>query len=116
MGNIALPLKDEHTSFLSRALIPLHKSKSLAIYHGSLAYCVIQFIEKDPTLSEEVISGLLKYWPKTNSPKEVMFLTEMEEILDIVTVHEFKRIQVPLFQQIAKCVASPHFQVKNYDR
>ena len=27
-----------------------------------------------------VVSGLLKYWPKTHSPKEVMFLNELEEV------------------------------------
>jgi hypothetical protein len=28
-----------------------------------------------------VVSGLLKYWPKTHSPKEVMFLNELEEVM-----------------------------------
>ena len=40
-----------------------------------------------------------------------MFLNEMEEILDIMEPSEFVKIQTPLFQQIARCVASPHFQV-----
>ena len=37
-----------------------------------LAYCVVQFLEKDSTLTEIVIKGLLKFWPKTHSPKEVI--------------------------------------------
>ena len=40
-----------------------------------------------------------------------MFLNEMEEILDVVDPAEFKKIQVPLFHQIAKCTASAQFQV-----
>ena len=52
-------------------LLPLHKVKCLSLYHAQLAYCVVQFLEKDPTLTEEVIRGLLKYWPKTCSQKEV---------------------------------------------
>ncbi|CAK5026255.1 unnamed protein product [Meloidogyne enterolobii] len=28
--------------------------------------------------------ALLKYWPKVHSPKEVMFLNELEEILDVI--------------------------------
>jgi hypothetical protein len=55
--------------------------------------------------------GLLKYWPKTHSPKEVMFLNELEEILDVIEPVEFQKIMVPLFKQLAKCVSSPHFQV-----
>lgn len=53
----------------------------------------------------------MKYWPKTHSPKEVMFLNELEEILDVIEPAEFQKVMVPLFTQIAKCVSSPHFQV-----
>ena len=107
-------------------LLPLHKIKSLSVYHPQLAYCVVQFLEKDPTLTEPglsvinvtkydtflvVVTGLLKYWPKTHSPKEVMFLNELEEILDVIEHSEFSKIMTPLFNQLARCVSSPHFQV-----
>ncbi|CAG8460088.1 3770_t:CDS:10 [Ambispora gerdemannii] len=111
INGFALPLKDEHKTFLTKVLIPLHKVKSLTLYHPQLAYCVVQFLEKDPSLTEEVICGLLRFWPKVNSPKEVMFLNEIEEILDVIEPQEFVKIQIPLFQQIARCVSSPHFQV-----
>uniref|UniRef100_A0A8C9IUF1 Uncharacterized protein n=1 Tax=Piliocolobus tephrosceles TaxID=591936 RepID=A0A8C9IUF1_9PRIM len=55
--------------------------------------------------------ALLKYWPKTHSPKEVMFLNELEAILDVIEPSEFVKTMEPLFQQLAKCVSSPHFQV-----
>lgn len=55
--------------------------------------------------------GLLKYWPKVNSPKEVMFLNEVEEVLDVTDPAEFQKIQIPLFQQLARCINSQHFQV-----
>ena len=58
-----------------------------------------------------VVTGLLKYWPKTHSPKEVMFLNELEEILDVIEHSEFSKIMTPLFNQLARCVSSPHFQV-----
>ena len=58
-----------------------------------------------------MIDGLLKFWPKTHSPKEVMFLNELEEILDVIEHEEFAKIMRPLFTQLARCVASPHFQV-----
>ncbi|CAO1392236.1 unnamed protein product [Diamesa hyperborea] len=111
INGFALPLKEEHKNFLLKALLPLHKVKSLSVYHPQLAYCVVQFLEKDPSLTEPVIKGLLKFWPKTHSPKEVMFLNELEEILDIIEPAEFQKVVVPLFSQIAKCVSSPHFQV-----
>ena len=42
---------------------------------------------------------------------QVMFLGEIEEILDVIEPAQFMKIQEPLFRQIAKCVSSPHFQV-----
>ncbi|XP_044746416.1 serine/threonine-protein phosphatase 2A 56 kDa regulatory subunit gamma isoform-like isoform X1 [Coccinella septempunctata] len=111
INGFALPLKDEHKVFLLRVLMPLHKVKSLSVYHPQLAYCVVQFLEKDPSLTQPVIRCLLKYWPKTHSPKEVMFLNELEEILDVIEPAEFQKVMVPLFRQLAKCVSSPHFQV-----
>lgn len=111
INGFALPLKEEHKLFLLKVLLPLHKVKSLSVYHPQLAYCVVQFLEKDPSLTQPVVRALLKYWPKTHSPKEVMFLNEMEEILDVIEPAEFQKIMDPLFRQLAKCVSSPHFQV-----
>ena len=96
-----------------QVLLPLHKVKCLSLYHAQLAYCVVQFLEKDATLTEPVVRGLLKFWPKTCSQKEVMFLGEIEEILDVIEPSQFVKIQEPLFRQIARCVSSPHFQVCN---
>lgn len=111
INGFALPLKEEHKIFLVRILIPLHKVKCLSLYHPQLAYCIVQFLEKDPLLTEDVIMGLLRYWPKINSPKEVMFLNEIEDIFEVMEPNEFMKIQIPLFAQLSKCISSPHFQV-----
>ncbi|XP_057484812.1 serine/threonine protein phosphatase 2A 57 kDa regulatory subunit B' theta isoform-like isoform X1 [Actinidia eriantha] len=111
INGFALPLKEEHKLFLVRALIPLHKPKCIPMYHQQLSYCIIQFVEKDCKLADTVIRGLLKYWPVTNSSKEVMFLGELEEVLEATQPPEFQRCMVPLFRQIAHCLSSSHFQV-----
>ena len=102
----------------------------------------MQFVDKEPSLAEPVLGQLLKFWPLTNSQKEVLFLGELEEILEMTqvnTVHacfeanplrrcsnsvsvltlpallqatEFAKIMVPLFKQVAKCLNSSHFQVR----
>ncbi|CAL9163035.1 unnamed protein product [Musa hybrid cultivar] len=111
ISGFALPLKEEHKLFLLRALIPLHKPRCIAMYHQQLSYCITQFIEKDCKLADTVIMGLLKYWPITNSSKEVMFLGELEEVLEATQPADFQRCMVPLFRQIARCLNSSHFQV-----
>ncbi|XP_027343288.1 serine/threonine protein phosphatase 2A 59 kDa regulatory subunit B' gamma isoform-like isoform X2 [Abrus precatorius] len=65
INGFALPLKEEHKLFL--------------------------FVEKDVKLADTVIRGLLKYWPITNSSKEVMFLGELEEVLEATQAAEFQR-------------------------
>ncbi|KAG9149583.1 hypothetical protein Leryth_021519 [Lithospermum erythrorhizon] len=102
INGFALPLKEEHKLFLIRALIPLHKPKCLAMYHQQLSYSITQFVEKDCKLADTVIRGLLKYWPVTNSSKEIMFLGELEEVLEATQAPEFQRCMVPLFKQIAR--------------
>ncbi|ONK64677.1 uncharacterized protein A4U43_C07F28690 [Asparagus officinalis] len=111
INGFALPMKEEHKLFLVRALIPLHKPKSVGTYHQQLSYCITQFVEKDYKLADTVIRGLLKYWPVTNCPKEVLFLGELEEVLEATQQAEFQKCMVPLFKQIGRCLNSPHFQV-----
>lgn len=111
INGFAVPLKAEHKTYLMRVLLPLHKAKSLSVYHAQLAFCVVQYLEKDPSLTDQVVLALLRFWPKVHSPKEVMFLNELEEILDVMDAAEFRKIIKPLFAQLAKCVSSPHFQV-----
>mmetsp|Transcript_15444 Transcript_15444/g.39345 ORF Transcript_15444/g.39345 Transcript_15444/m.39345 type:complete len:469 (-) Transcript_15444:18-1424(-) len=111
INGFALPLKEEHKTFLRKALMPLHKPKSVAVYHQPLSYCVTQFVEKDPKLADIALRGLLKFWPLTNSQKEVLYLGEMEEILELTQAPEFQEVMEPLFTRIAKCLNSAHFQV-----
>ena len=40
-----------------------------------------------------------------------MFLNELEEILDVIEHSEFSKVMNQLFNQLARCVSSPHFQV-----
>lgn len=111
INGFAVPLKQEHRHFLLKVLVPLHKPRGITAYHAQLAYCMVQFVEKDPSLTEPVMLGMLRLWPKTNSAKEVMLLGEIEEILDIIEPAQFTKIIVPLFKMLAKAVSSPQFQV-----
>lgn len=46
--------------------------------------CMKNFLEKDKTLGIDVIVGLLKYWPITNPAKEVVYINDIEEILETI--------------------------------
>merc|ERR1719174_3579771 len=111
INGLALPLKEEHKVFLERSLIPLHKANFMSQFPQQLSYCMMQYVEKDPRLSELLVDGLLRIWPYGCSAKEVLFLGEMEEIMELMQPPEFQRMQVPLFTRIANCLQTRHFQV-----
>jgi len=111
ISGFALPLKSEHKQFLKNVLIPMHKVKPLQVFHQQLSYCVTQFVDKDHTLAPMVINGLLKLWPAVNSSKELLFLNELEELLELTQPEEFETVLKPLFRQLARSIGSPHFQI-----
>lgn len=81
------------------------------VHHVLLPPSPAQFVEKDPKLAEPVLRQLLKFWPLTNSQKEVLFLGELEEVLELTQPAEFQAVMEPLFRQLARCLTSAHFQV-----
>ena len=113
INGFTLPLKPEHTKFLMTVLLPLHKARTLNQFQPQLSYCIVQFMEKDSSLTEPVFLGLNKIWPKMNSPKEVLLLMEVEEIVELVTPECFQKIREPFAHLFARCVSCPHFQVSS---
>eukprot|EP00929_Paragymnodinium_shiwhaense_P020408 TRINITY_DN13619_c0_g1_i2.p1 TRINITY_DN13619_c0_g1~~TRINITY_DN13619_c0_g1_i2.p1 ORF type:complete len:469 (+),score=127.42 TRINITY_DN13619_c0_g1_i2:96-1502(+) len=111
INGFALPLKEEHKDFLLKALIPLHKVKCLASFYQQLSYCMAQYVEKDPRLAYDIITSMLRFWPVSITAKQVLFLNELEETLELTQPSEFHRMQDVLFRRIALCITCPHFQV-----
>merc|ERR1740138_1651911 len=111
INGFALPLKEEDRDFLIKALIPLHKVKFLQSFHQQLSYCMAQYVEKDPRLAYDIITSMLRYWPASITAKQVLFLNELEETLELTQPSEFHRMQEVLFRRLALCITCPPFQV-----
>jgi len=111
INGFAMPLKREHLNFLDRALVPLHKPKCVALYHQQLSYCITQYVEKDPDTAITIVKGLIKFWPWACSAKQVLFMNELEEILELIGPEQFEHLEPMLFKTLAKCLGSKHFQV-----
>ena len=107
----AIPLRKEILQLLVRVLIPLHKPKCVALYHQQLSYCIVKFIEKDADNATPILKGLFKYWPWSSSGKQVLFLNELEKILELLGVDQLSQISKTLFTNLARCLDSDHFQV-----
>lgn len=111
INGFTVPLKEEHKLFLMRVLIPLHKLKGMQVYHRQLAYCVSQFVQKEPALGGVVVRGILKYWPVTNCQKEVMLIGELEELVENIDPDQYRRLALPICTQITRCLNSFNSQV-----
>ena len=113
INGYAIPLKKEHVQFLEKSLIPLHKSADVESYITQLSYCICQYVEKDPSTTSIIIKGLTKYWPWENSTKQILFMNELEEILELCpTISDnLQGTQKILYKTLAHCIESIHFQV-----
>mmetsp|Transcript_23681 Transcript_23681/g.43547 ORF Transcript_23681/g.43547 Transcript_23681/m.43547 type:complete len:477 (+) Transcript_23681:108-1538(+) len=111
INGFALPLKEEHKDFLIRALIPLQKVRCLSSFFQQLLYCMSQYVEKDPRLAQDIITSMLRYWPVSITSKQVLFLNQLEETLELTHTSEFLKVQHAVFRRIARCITCPHFQV-----
>ncbi|CDW73456.1 UNKNOWN [Stylonychia lemnae] len=107
----AVPLKGEHRQLYEQCLIPLHKSNHVQSYHQQLVQCVLSYLEKDPSVADQCIKFMFRYWPVTNPNKEVLFLNELEEILEVTTNDVVERVGIHIIKRLNKCIISDHFQV-----
>ncbi|KAH0791891.1 serine/threonine-protein phosphatase 2A 56 kDa regulatory subunit alpha isoform [Histomonas meleagridis] len=107
----AIPLKQEHKTFLIKILLPLHTSYYLHLFAPNLFFCVMQYIQKDSTLIPIIIKELLKLWPVSCSYKELLFINQLGKILEMANEEQFVELIDPLFHQIGKSITSNNFQV-----
>ncbi|EAZ45532.1 hypothetical protein OsJ_30193 [Oryza sativa Japonica Group] len=112
INGFAVPLKEEHRAFMARVLLPLHRTRvGCTRTTAQLAYCVLQFVHKDPGLAGAAFRDILRHWRATNCQKEVLLIDELEEIVEILDQHHFDKPRVPVCSRIARCVSSFSFTV-----
>ncbi|XP_031393326.1 serine/threonine protein phosphatase 2A 57 kDa regulatory subunit B' alpha isoform-like isoform X1 [Punica granatum] len=110
INGFTVPLKEEHKLFLIRVLLPLHRAKGTMMYHKQLSYCVSQFVQKEPALGGVVVRGILRYWPITNSQKEVLIIDELEELVEKIDPDQYRKLALPLCTKITRCFNSLNSQ------
>ena len=69
------------------------------------------FLTKDRTLAIPLLEGLLKFWPFANCMKETLFLTELQEVLEVCEVESVESLIPKLFKRIVKCIGGIHLQL-----
>ena len=111
ISGFAVPLREEHVIFFKNIIIPLHKVQTCSEFFEQLLRCSMLFLTKDKTLAIPLLKGLLNYWPFANWVKETLFLTELQEVLEIIDDDSIEELIVPLFRRIVRCIGGTHLQV-----
>lgn len=106
ISGFGTPLKDEHKDFALRVLVPLHKVKGLSSFNTQLEACMKNFIEKDKHIGIKLIQGLLKYWPITCPAKQVVFINEIDEIIELCGPDAEKKFEHFGYKLLNKLVAT----------
>lgn len=111
ISGFAVPLREEHVIFFKVVMIPLHKVQTSHIFHEQLLRCSMLFLSKDHALAIPLVEGLLRYWPFGNSPKETLFLTELQEVLEVCELAKLESLIPKLFKRLVRCISGPQLQV-----
>ena len=111
ISGFAVPLREEHVIFFKNVIIPLHKVQTCSQFYEQLLRCSMLFLTKDRTLAIPLLEGLLKYWPFANCVKETLFLTELQEVLEVCEVEKVEHLIPRLFKRIVRCIGGIHLQV-----
>ena len=69
------------------------------------------FLTKDRMLAVALLEGLLRFWPFANSVKETLFLTELQELLEVCEPTSIAPLIPRLFKRIASCISGNHLHV-----
>jgi serine/threonine-protein phosphatase 2A regulatory subunit B' len=111
ISGFAVPLREEHVIFFKNVIIPLHKVQTCSEFFEQLLRCSMLFLTKDRNLAIPLLEGLLKFWPFANCVKETLFLTELQEVLEVCEVEKVDHLIPRLFRRIVRCIGGTHLQV-----
>jgi len=72
---------------------------------------LFQYLERDPSLAPIIIEGIYKYWPTTNTNKELLLLSELEELILNVEEKYFILMIDQIFERLSNSISCTHFRV-----
>eukprot|EP00434_Breviolum_minutum_P024781 symbB.v1.2.021887.t1/scaffold1916.1/size96221/2 len=92
-----MPLGEVQKKLLVETLLPLHKPNEwlcwdrqtpmVSMYHKELVHCMLLILEKEPRLSCKSMEAVCNYLPQaheSNTPKEVLLIAELAEIMKVM--------------------------------
>jgi serine/threonine-protein phosphatase 2A regulatory subunit B' len=113
INGFGVPLSKENLSLFKEVLIPLHKVPTSHLFFEELQRCCMVFLSKDHALAILLIEGLLRYWPVGNSKKEIFFIGEIGDAIEVCELSKLEPLISKLFKRLFCCISGPQLQVSD---
>lgn len=83
------------------------------MYHKELVHCLLLFLEKDSSLAPICLEALCGYFPQlheSNTPKEVLLIHEIAEVLKFIDAASFEHVLPSLLRHMIRLIGSHNAQ------
>ena len=111
ISGFLIPLREDHINFFKKILIPLHKNKCEQ-YFDKLNTCTILYLGKEPNLSYILLENLFKIFYTQTYQVKILFLEEIEIILDYIDIVKISNYIKDLINIIVGCFSEYNIDLK----
>jgi len=118
-----MPLGEVQKKLLVETLLPLHKPNEwlcwdrqtpmVSMYHKELVHCMLLILEKEPRLSCKSMEAVCNYLPQaheSNTPKEVLLIAELAEIMKVMQPEDLEGCMPLLVRHMVRLFTSQNAQ------
>lgn len=105
---------EKRERYLLRILLPLHKVASISSLFSQLVNAIELYLLRDAGLIEPVLCAMIRFWPKTCTQKEVMFIDAIDDYLSMTNASHFANIYERVFTHMSRVITSPHSEVADH--
>ncbi|EAX98599.1 phosphoprotein phosphatase, putative [Trichomonas vaginalis G3] len=111
VSGLKVPLHEEYTDFFEEIIARLHGDPLTLQFQRQLFNVVNTFCNKQATLSFILLAYLRRHWPSTSPMKEVLFLSEVENLIQYIPTQGALEQINNLTTIISRCSCSDNFAV-----
>jgi len=111
VSGFRMPLLQEHQDFYKKYILPLHSHTFLKFFHQQLVSIVCVFCDKQLSFAVQTISDLINRWPVISPSKQILFISEIQHLIERIRVESASYIIVRLCRLISYCLQNSSFAV-----
>ena len=111
IAGLSNPLNEKYLPFWYNVLLPLHRCEHLVYFAKELFTCVAQVLERNHRLVIDVFKNLMKFWPRLNPHKQMLFLDEITYLCSFVEDEDLEQCIRIICPQLLLSLTSCHAAV-----